>query len=441
MAASRKKQPELLTHLLDQWPDKLSGLCAFEAALSGGLDSVVLLTLLAEARRHLPWLHLSAVHVHHGLSAHADAWEAHCRTLCQSLEVPMRVERVHVARHGGLGIEAAARMARYAAFDKASANVTVLAHHRDDQCETQLLQLLRGGGAHALAGMPALRESGSRWYWRPLLDVGRADLERFALERGLSWVEDDSNVDTRFRRNFLRHEILPRLADYLPDYPAHMARSAWQLSEAAAVLDEVAEADLAACRCDDGLSAPALLALSSARRGFVLVRWLKERTMLQPAPDALQEFLRQLASANATATPLLKLGDHCLLRYRDRLMLCRLAGPGPVSAMQWDGEGSPRQIAPGWGGILCWRMGKGLPKTLLAAGFELRPRQGGERLRQSSGLKEVRKLFQEAGVPAPLRAGWPLLFGPDDRLLAVPGIAVACDVMEEGGCWPEWLPL
>ncbi|WP_233196532.1 tRNA lysidine(34) synthetase TilS, partial [Chromobacterium sinusclupearum] len=194
MAASRKTQPKLADSLIKHWPDELSGLCAFELGLSGGLDSVALLSLLCAAREHRSELVLSAVHVHHGLSPNADAWAAHCQALCDSLGVPLRIERVQVSAGGGESLEAAAREARYAAYRRSAAEVIVLAHHQDDQAETVLLQLLRGGGVKALAAMPALRElpPGKR-LWRPLLNFTRQQLEDHVRAQGLAWVEDESN--------------------------------------------------------------------------------------------------------------------------------------------------------------------------------------------------------------------------------------------------------
>ncbi len=169
---------------------------------SGGVDSTVLLALLADLRREFA-LHLSAVHVHHGLSSQADAWVTHCREQCASLDVPLRVERVVVDR-AGLGLEAAAREARYRVFAGLDADALVLAHQRDDQAETLLLQLLRGAGMKGLAAMPEERGLGRMKLLRPLLAVPRGEIESHARAHGLVWVEDASNGDTALRRNAAR---------------------------------------------------------------------------------------------------------------------------------------------------------------------------------------------------------------------------------------------
>jgi len=205
-------QPDLLTHLIAHWPDELSGLCHLELALSGGLDSCVLLHLLCRWRDEAGGPALSAVHVHHGISRHADDWAAFCGQLCVPHAVPLRVEYVSLQRQGGQSLEAVARQARYRAFAASPAKVIALAQHADDQAETALLQLLRGGGPRALAGMPRCRTWQGKQLWRPLLTVGRSVLLQYAEEHGLQWVEDDSNADAaNYLRNYLRLNTLPAL--------------------------------------------------------------------------------------------------------------------------------------------------------------------------------------------------------------------------------------
>ncbi|MTD33842.1 tRNA lysidine(34) synthetase TilS [Paludibacterium sp. dN 18-1] len=167
----------------------LSGQCSFEVALSGGLDSTVLLHLLCLARLQLPDISLGAVHVHHGLSPRADSWAEHCQSLCANWDVPLRVERVCVETSGGQSLEAEARCLRYQAFDRSAAKVIVLAHHQDDQAETVMLQALRGGGVKAMAAMAGLHRRGAKWLWRPLLSVSRSQLEDYAREHTLTgWM-------------------------------------------------------------------------------------------------------------------------------------------------------------------------------------------------------------------------------------------------------------
>lgn len=443
MAASRKPQPDPLEALLSHWPDELSGQCAFEVGLSGGLDSVALLALLCRAREHRPGLAVSAVHVHHGLSPNADAWAEHCRALCAALRVPLRLERVSLVVSGGDSLEAVARTARYQVYRRSAAGVVALAHHLDDQAETVLLQLLRGGGPRALAAMPALRrlDAAGPWLWRPLLGLRRLQLEAWVQAEGLSWVEDESNRDERWRRNLLRQRLLPQLEAALPDYRRHLARSAGLLADAAAVLDEVAAQDLAACRLGDGLSLAVWRGLSEPRQRQVLLAWLRALEWPAPEPEALAEFQRQALQAGADSCPRLALASGLLYRYRDGVhALPALAPPAAVSLAALDP--TAECLVEEWGGVLSWEWrSHGLPAALLEQGLLLCPRQGGERLASAVGRKPVKNFLQEAGIAPPLRERWPLLCDAGGRLLALPGVAVDADLAAGPGWWPCWRPL
>ncbi|WP_239690928.1 tRNA lysidine(34) synthetase TilS [Chromobacterium sphagni] len=435
-------QPDLIGRLIKHWPDELSGQCAFEVGLSGGLDSVALLSLLCRIREQRPQLRLSAVHVHHGLSPNADAWAEHCRRLCGALQVPLRVERVALQLAGGDSLEAVAREARYAVYRESAAEVVALAHHLDDQAETVLLQLLRGGGVRALAAMPALRPlADGKLLWRPLLGLTRLQLEQYVRRQGLSWVEDESNQDTRYRRNLLRRDILPRIAQGIPDYRQHLARAAALQADAAAILQEVALVDLQACRVAAGLDFLAVAALSAPRQRQLLLAWLQELGWAAPEPGALQEFLRQAQQAAAASCPQLALPSGHVLRFADTLQAWPKVQLDQASEVLPDCRGGPALVLPRWGGELSWEWREhGLPDDLLAAGLRLGLRQGGEKLSARTGRREVKDLLREAGLPPLLRQRWPLLYGADGQLLALPGIAVAFAHSAGPGWWPQWTP-
>lgn len=432
-------QPDLLKALLAHWPDNLSGLCAFELGLSGGLDSMVLLSLLARARQYRPLLRLSAVHVHHGLNAAADDWVLHCQEVCRQLDVPLRVARVAVSRAAGESLEARARQQRYEVYAQSAAEVLVLAHHLDDQSETVLLQLLRGGGVRALSGMPALRSLESLQLWRPLLGFTRQQLEQYAAEQGVSWVDDDSNADITYRRNLLRHRIMPLLQQHVPSYRQQLGRSAWHMAQASQLVDEVAAADLASCAIGAALDVARVLSLSPVRQGFLLMAWLRRLGQSQVAPEQLQEFLRQLHMAAAASQPCLQLPELAVVRYRQQLHAVPVLPPQSACALRFD-PAQPVCRQPGWGGSLRWVQQGGLTLQSLAGDLQLRPRLGGEVLQQAVGRKSVKKLLQEAGIPPLLRRQWPLLYAADGRLLALPGVAVASDCFSPDGYWPEWQP-
>lgn len=437
MDDSRKKQPDLLAGLLAGWPPAIHG--ALEIGLSGGLDSMVLLDLLWRSRgeRHI---HLSAVHVHHGLSRNADAWVAHCRAWCERYQVPLRIEHVQVTLRGGDSLEAVARAERYAAYRRAAAPVIALAHHQDDQAETVLLQLLRGGGPHALAAMPVLRDFDGKTLWRPLLGVSRARLEAYAAWRGLAWVTDESNADTRWRRNLIRHDIFPLIASAVPDYRRHLQRSAALMAQAATILDEVAGQDLAHCLLQDRLLLSRFTALSAARQSQVLVRWSSRLGLGEPSPDAIEVFRRQLIDAGEDRHPELALPGGVLFRYRDQVWCERRAVLALPATQRLEAPAVGEHVLAA-GVLTLLGQAHGLAPDLLTRGVELRARAGGERLRTAVGAKPVKTLLQEAGIPPRLRRRWPLLYLPDGRLAAVPSVAVASDCRSEAdGLWPIWRP-
>ena len=241
--------PDRLLDFLSPWRDAPR----WWIGLSGGLDSCVLLQLLAEARqaaaRTSPLPTLTAVHVDHQLSAHSPGWSRHCEALCRSLEVELVIRRVVVAA-GATGPEAAAREARYAVFEElvGPGDLLLLAHHLDDQVETLFLRLMRGAGTRGLAGMPRQRRLGKGELCRPLLAFTRESLEDFATERGLAWVEDESNCDLSPDRNYLRHRVLPRLEERWPAYRASVAASIDAVADAETALAALDQASLARAR-------------------------------------------------------------------------------------------------------------------------------------------------------------------------------------------------
>lgn len=221
-------------------------------ALSGGLDSMVLLHALAALRSGFPFA-LRAIHIDHALHPDSAAWGRACAQVCAQLAVPFDVRPVTVSTVAADGVEAAARRARYAALGEllAPGEILVTAHQRDDQAETVLLQLLRGTGVAGLAGMPARVAFGGNELVRPLLGFVRAALEAYGRSNGLTWIDDPSNADPRLRRNFLRTEIMPRLRAVWPEADRMLVRAAGHAAEAVALLDELADGDLAGCRARD----------------------------------------------------------------------------------------------------------------------------------------------------------------------------------------------
>lgn len=413
-------------------------------ALSGGVDSVLLLHLLAEAAPARS-LSLCACHVHHGLSPRADDWAAFCARQCEDLGVPLTVMRVAVPADDAAGLEGAARQRRYAALAQAARDANaawvVTAHHRDDQAETLLLNLLRGAGVHGAAAMPAVRPLDSMRLLRPLLAVPRARLLDEARARSLAWVDDESNANTALGRNFLRHHVLPTLEARWPGSTGSLARAADHFAEAAQLLDALACSDLAAAPPAAVPGAPHALALSvlegldEARAGNLLRYWLRGAGVAVPPAVRLHEWLRQLRDGGTA--PEMHLPGWLALRYRDTLVLLP-DDDGPHGAQLWHGEASLS-----WGrGEVCFVSAPGAGLRLAGVAVELRGRQPGDRFRPHPGApsRSLKNLLQEAGVPPALRRRLPLLAcGSEVLWLPFVGVsAVYAAAAGEPGVMPRW---
>jgi tRNA(Ile)-lysidine synthase len=437
MASSRKGEPDLPGRVLAQLSAQVLPGSRLSVGFSGGLDSSVLLHLLAELRPAGGYA-LSAVHVHHGLSYHADAWADHCRAVCATLAVPIEIRRVRV-QAAGEGPEAAARAARYAAFATLDTEVLALAHHRDDQAETVLTQLLRGGGARGLAAMPAWRPlPGDRVrLWRPLLDTPRADLLAWARARGLAWVEDDSNRQTHLARNALRHDILPRLESQFPGAGATLAWAAGRFAEAASLLDDLADLDGGGAADAAGLSLARLAALPEPRARNLLRRYL-EQSGATLHPDPLREALRQLLSARADARVRVAFGPVLLLRHGGRAVAVPAvrAVAAPMRQFLWRGE---LHLDLGGGESLVFQPVTGEGVRLEPGRATVRFRCGGEKLRLAPNRPRrlLKDLLREAAIPPWQRDRLPLLY-VGDRLAWVDGIGADAG-FRAGPGEPGWL--
>lgn len=420
----------------------LAGAPRWWVALSGGLDSTVLLHVLAQARAIDPSLPpLMALHINHQLQSAADDWQQHCQRLCRDLGVPLHCETVAV-EPAGQGVEAAAREARHAVFEEmlGAGEVLFTAHHRDDQVETFFLRLLRGAGVEGLGAMATTRALGAGCLYRPLLDWSREALEDYARRHGLRYVEDPSNLDTDFDRNFLRREVLPLLAGRWPGYRDTVSRAAAHLRESSSQLRALTPR-VPTCHNtmgDSGLDLAALLALPPVLAGRALRDWLAALGVTQP-PDraALAEFLRQLAEAGEGGCPRFDTGGLSLQRYRGGAYVL----PEPVD---WVPPGE-FNLAPGESLPVA---GLGTLSLVSApgAGLDLGPgealsvrwRAGGERCRPlgRSGSRGLKKLLQEAGVPPWWRDRVPLLY-LGGELLAV-GDLWLCEssrLVRDGSAW------
>lgn len=387
-------------------------------ACSGGLDSTVLLHALQA--QGLGNLH--AVHVHHGLQAAADDWVKKLRRDCRALGVPLRVKKVVVPARHAQGPEAAAREARYAALQSLlrAQDLLVTAHHQDDQAETVLLRALRGSGIAGLAAMAPLQALPRGRLWRPLLKLPRERLLAYAQAQQLSWVEDPHNQQARYARSYLRQEILPRLQPHWPQARTALAQLAGQAAEAAGLLAELADHDLAPLLHGAGWSVSGLLALSPPRRRNALYRLWTRRYGQLPAARQLTLLERELLRARADAEPLLRHAQGEWRRYRDTLYaLPAMTEPPADYAQTWAGQGE--LLLPEG----CGRLRAAHPQRRR---LRVQLPRGGERFcpEQAAGRRTLKNLFQELGVPVWVRRRTPLLY-EDGELIWIGGLGWRAD--------------
>jgi tRNA(Ile)-lysidine synthase len=316
MAATKKKNKNELAARAEACLGRhLKPGAHLRVAFSGGVDSVALLHVMAQIAPRFP-LTLSAVHVHHGLTPKADAWADFCLAFCKRRRIPCTLERVTVPKKSAQGLEASARAARYAVLCRPGADAVALAHHLDDQAETVLFQLLRGGEPRALAAMPEARVHKGMLLLRPLLNTPKSDLIAYARRHRLKWVEDDSNLDTALARNALRQDILPLLERHFPDYRERLAGVSRRMAEVAALLENMAGEDRAA-HPEGELDCAELKSLPETRAGNLLAHFLRAQGVTVPRPAALRELLRQLIGARGRLSLPLP-GGRRLVRIRNK---------------------------------------------------------------------------------------------------------------------------
>jgi tRNA(Ile)-lysidine synthase len=400
-------------------------------ALSGGLDSVILLHLLAELRANLPF-ELHAMHVHHGLSVNADVWADFCAVQCQQLNVPLQIVHVNVTKNPDYknseqGIEAEARQLRYNALftyaaDEKAPHFVVTAHHQDDQAETLLLQLFRGAGVKGLSSMAAV--DNKRRLLRPLLNVSRQTLHEYALQHAIQWCDDESNDNTQYDRNFVRHELMPVLESRFTSVKAVLARTASHMAEASELLEVLAVQDAENMLSDNSLCLQALGELTAARTKNVLRWWFAQNKLTMPAAEHLNEIIEQLFNSRKDADLNIKLQHLYLRKYQQRAYLCEDKMAAPFD-MVWEGESE--LILPSGGKLLF--------KSVLGAGLALKQgvtklritnRNGGERFKPDAlrPTRTLKYLLQELNMPPWQRMYIPLIYW-EDKLACVPGVGIA----------------
>ncbi len=406
----------------------------FWLGYSGGLDSHVLLhalvSLINEQAFPIRLNQLHVIHINHGWSANAAAWDAHCQQVCAALKVDYRAITINAQPGAGDSPEACARAARYAAFAEfIDPNAVLLtAHQQTDQAETLLIQLFRGAGVKGLASMPLLTPFANGWHLRPLLPYSRAALLAYAQQQQLHWIEDESNANERYTRNFLRHTILPPLKQRWPTIDAILARSAGHCAEAAQLLDEFAREDLLNVQGTqpDTLACEALLKLTAIRRKNVLRYWLQQRGVSLPGTAQLERILHDVLNSKPNACPQVSWQQHTVTRYQDNLYIIpALNLHNPAAVYPWDIK-TPLVI-PHIGTLTATlTTSAGVRGDIAELGtLTIRFRQYGERCQPAGrpGSHPLKKLLQEQQVPPWQRDKVPLLYC-GEQLAAVVGFWV-----------------
>ena len=407
--------------LNSEWLKLLGHYKRLFVGFSGGLDSTVLLVNLAAEPALAP--KLTAVHINHGLSPQALTWQNHCQLFCQERQIPFVFQKVEFERQAN--IEAAARKARYKVFESLLEvdDCLILGHHLDDQAETLLLQLFRGTGVDGLAAMVAVKDFAAGQLLRPLLQQSRQCLEVYAQTQQLQWIEDESNQNTAFSRNYLRHQVIPLVAKRWPAITTNLVRTAGHCQEAQANLDDLAKIDCPALDLNPStLTIEPLLLLKPARLSNVLRLWFKVNQVSLPNAATFKRLVSEMILANCDANPQINWGECTVRRYQQTLYLLKKESKILSRQLAWPSFPDPLYLEGiGYLQVQPKRKGLVLPSS---SQIEIRFRQGGEFFKWHGQTKQLKKLFQEWQIPPWLRERIPLLY-INSELAAVIGYAVS----------------
>ncbi len=437
--------PAILASRLAELETQAGTASRYVVAFSGGLDSSALLHCFAELGPHATGgdpVPLLAIYIDHGLHVESAAWSEHCAAFARQHGVEFRAIRVDVDLRAGLGLEAAARDARYTALqgELRPGDWLISAHHRGDQAETLLLNLVRGSGPAGIAGIGAVRPLGPGKLVRPLLGIDQAAIRDYATANALNWLDDPSNSDRRFDRNFLRHEIVPVLQTRWPDIAQRLQRSASHAGEASELLTELGRIDLRAIggrprRLDiDGL-----MSLSLARRKNLIRFAISELGLATPSTGILDRVINEVIPARMDAQPNVVWPGGSIRRYRNALYLLPEKLPHSIATSPLSKDELP--LGPGMGRlVLCGGADSGLSEALFRDGLTVKQRRGGEEIKPKgqAHTRKLKKLLQEEGILPWMRDCLPLVYA-GDRLVAVADLWIAADAITEPGYALRWI--
>ncbi len=406
---------------------------------SGGIDSHVLLHLLA----NIPELKhkLTAVYIHHGLQSCADDWAEHCQKITHTLAVKFRVLKVNAQATKGQSPEEAARNARYQAFKGivTENDVLLFAQHRNDQLETMLLQLFRGAGLKGLSGMPVAVEFFKGMLIRPLLDINQQEITEYAQQHHLQWIEDPSNQDMRFERNYLRQQIIPLLEQRWPGVATTVSRSAKHCTQAQAILSANVKEKMLVLYDPQrqSISISGLLEYDNLIQPWIVREWMSHLELRMPSQKVLTAILHDILLARQDANPVILHDGYHIQRYRDNLY----AVPDPKKpdlnqVFIWTQPMQPFSLADN-GTLIVKETEAGIAKDIWQQGIiQIKYRQGGEKIAlvNRTGRHSLKKLYQEAGIAPWVRDVIPLIY-INGELAAIAGYWISVDYYSQNeGC-------
>ena len=425
-----------LTTLLQQYPDTGTVWVAY----SGGLDSHVLLDSCAHIQTQCPQKEFKAIHVHHGLQDSADTWAQHCQDQCEKYGIPCEIKQVSVSQKQGESVEEQARHARYTAFAECvqQGDILLIGQHADDQAETLLLQLMRGAGVAGLSAMPRydVQTLTNTLIIRPLLEYTREQLQQYAEQQGLQWIEDPSNQDPRFTRNFIRHQILPPLKQRWQTVSHTLSRAATHQAEAQQLLTELAGSDLQQCGDQQKLSCTALQKLSPARQRNLIRYWVKQAGYRAPSQVKLMQILHQMLTAETDKNPYVDWENCQVQRYQQYIyILPQFPTPNPQPILWQLGT----ELTLPYGALHCADTHTGgIDRELLKdKSLTIRFRQGKEKILLRGQHKLVKKLLNNAHIPPWERALLPLIYH-GEQLVAIPEIGIDDHYYTKNGVGVFW---
>ncbi|MDP3559993.1 MAG: tRNA lysidine(34) synthetase TilS [Legionellaceae bacterium] len=428
---------------------------------SGGLDSTVLLHALMQE----PALaaKILAVHIHHGLSPNADLWEAHCKSFCETLGIPFLSRKVQIASSNN--IEQQARDARYAVFceiintldiysqqldfrlgaseqaegvysqymtdgertgnnaeNSRTKSILLLGHHADDQAETVLYRLLRGSGVDGLAAMKPCSTFQHISICRPFLSYSKAQLKQYALQQHLAYIEDESNQNLSFDRNYLRHQLLPNIEQRFPQVQQQLQKLAQHSQEAQENLQALAFLDCPALSAGEPrLCLEPLLDLPLSRLKNVLRTWLKQCKQAMPSQNSLDKIIHEVIFSKPEAKPQLSLGEYWLRRYQKKIYLLPKKTQVTLHPVVWENFPEPLSLPGGILSAMPTEEGLHIPSNITPH-IQYRPQKASFFWRQQH--KSLKNIFQTLHMPPWERETWPLLY-LEDTLAAIPNYLVS----------------